>query len=187
MRPQTILTRVRGLAIGNPDRFKDSPVYDEVKSLPYTKGPGLVLDAHGKYQWQGSSGDTYRGIFHELKREAGLSDEEAQTLWSFLDWKRRTVWYIHDDEHPVTHRPIRSEASKKDEEECKELVSFDWNNLTVVIKNGYKLEHFMAIHYGTNWFTYKIWGPHVEWRAKQTASALVGVGIPTEHTPWLTT
>ncbi len=169
MRPTTVRNRMRGLAIGNPDRFKGSTVYDMVKDLPYTKGPGLILDIAGNLTWLGDAEESYRGFMAELIREAGLAHEEASTLWSFLDWKRHDVWYVKGQK--------RTEESHKDEEETGKLDVFEFNNLTVRLENGMKLGHFMAIHYGINWFTYKVWPMYSEWKA-QTAVSEYSLDIP---------
>jgi hypothetical protein len=156
MKPITVRNRARGLAIGNPERFKDSPVYDEVRDLPHTKGPGLILDEDGDLRWLGDSGDKYKLLLDELVKEAGLSHEEAVALWSYLDYKRSQVWYVKGQK--------RRPESHEDEKATKAAVSFEHNNLTVSLKNGYTLEHFMAIHYGINWFTYRVWPRYAEWK-----------------------
>ena len=162
IKPITVRNRARGLAIGNPERFKDCPeVYALVKDLPYTKGPGVEIKADGRFNWLGDSRGALDLLMDGLVKSAGLTHEEGNTLWDFLDWKRHSAWYILDDKHHVTGKPCRSAKSKQDEKDTRELSSFHYNNLTVSMENGWKLDHFMAIHEGTDWFSYQVWRKYV--------------------------
>ena len=167
LKPITVRNRARGLAIGNPDRFKDCPsVYAVVSKLPHCKGPGVEIDANGRFNWLGDSRGALQLLESGLVKGAGLTREEGHTLWAFLEWKRHNAWYILDAKHPVTGRPCRSEESRIDEEETRKLESFEFNNLTVVLENGFKLDHFMHVHHGTDWFSYNVWRKYVALRDK---------------------
>lgn len=131
-------------------------MYDEVKNLPHCKGPGLELGPDGSFHWLGDAGEAIELLKDQLGKAAGLNHEERATLWSFLDYKRHEVWYRKGEK--------RTSDSKQDEEDTGELVSIAFNNLTVEIANGYTLLHFMAVHYGTNWFSYHVWDRYRDWK-----------------------
>ncbi len=168
-RPETVRNRARGLAIGHISRFEGSPVYDEVKSLPHCKGPGLELKPDGSFHWLGDAGEAIELLKDQLGKAAGLNHEERATLWSFLDYKRHDVWYVKGQK--------RTSDSRQDEEDTGEMVAFEFNNLTVALKEGYTLLHFMAIHYGTNWFSYHVWDRYREWRDNQ-AVGVTSTSLP---------
>lgn len=170
MKPETIHNKARGLAIGDPERFQGSPVYEEVKGLPYAKGPGLMMDDDGNLVWRGKAGDAYKRLLKSLTDEAGLSQEEATALWSFLDYKRSNVWYVKGQK--------RTSESRMDEERVAGLNLFEHNNLRVELKNGMTLAHFMAIHYGVNWFTYRVWPKFAQWKNRAVVRAASQKLIP---------
>ncbi len=160
MRSTTIYNQVLGLVVGDPERYKDSAIYKKVKDLKYTQGPGLTVKANNEYVWHGNTRSKYDALRRLIAGKAGLDREETSALWSFLDRKRSQAWYVRDTTDEQS-KPCRSEASRLDEEETKELVSFEANGLTVKLENGYTLGHFMQFHYGVNDFTYKLWNEHI--------------------------
>jgi hypothetical protein len=120
--------------------------------------------------WLGDVGDAYRALIADLNLAAGLEGDSATALWFFLDWKRREVWYVKGQP--------RTPASIRDEEETAELKSFTYNNLTVELGGGMTLAHFMAIHYGVNYFTYRVWRKYSEWKQASVVKASVTALIP---------